>query len=240
MLADIGGVPLVIATARQVSKARMVGRVIIATDDGRIEETARSYGFETAMTSAEHASGSDRVAEAAKGLPEGSVIVNVQGDEPLISPETIDQAVAAMMEGDADIVTVSEPIVNFEEALDSSVVKAVVGANGRALYFSRSAVPFIRDASLRHGGTLADALMREPELLRHFRKHVGLYVYTREYLIKFTSLARSPLEQLEMLEQLRALENGARIRVVESRGRSIGVDTEKDLARVREILTRDH
>lgn len=239
MLADIGGVPLVIATARRVSKARLVGRVIIATDDVRIAEAARSHGIESAMTSAGHASGSDRVAEAARGLPEGSIIVNVQGDEPLVSPEVIDRAVAAMFEGHADIVTVSEPIERPEAVFDANVVKVVAGADGRALYFSRSPVPFIRDAALRNGGAISKALEQEPELLRVFRKHVGLYVFRREYLLGLARLAASPLEQLEMLEQLRALENGARIRVIASGHRSIGVDTPSDLEAVRKMMAED-
>jgi 3-deoxy-manno-octulosonate cytidylyltransferase (CMP-KDO synthetase) len=233
MLAEIGGVPMVVLTARQASKARLVSRVIVAADDERIVEAAGKYGFDAVMTSSDHASGSDRIAEVAHDLPHGSIVVNVQGDEPLILPETIDRAVEAMINSDADIVTTSEPIDNVDDIFDSNIVKVVAGADGNALYFSRSAVPFCREASSQYGGDLRTALKSEPELLAAFRKHTGLYVYRREYLLEFTRLPRSPLEKLEMLEQLRALENGARIKVVEAAGRSIGVDTEKDLEIIR-------
>jgi 3-deoxy-manno-octulosonate cytidylyltransferase (CMP-KDO synthetase) len=235
MLAEIGGVPMVVLTARQAANARLVSRVIVATDDERIAEAVRTNGFDAVITSADHASGSDRIAEVAADLPRGSIVVNVQGDEPLISPETIDRAVEAMINSDADIVTTSEPIESVDEIFDSNIVKAVVGADGNALYFSRSPIPFCREVSSHHGGDLRAALDSEPELMASFRKHTGLYVYRVEYLLEFTRLPQSPLERLEMLEQLRALENGARIKVVEAAGRSVGVDTERDLEYIRKM-----
>lgn len=187
------------------------------------------------MTASDHASGSDRVAEVAEKLPEGSVIVNVQGDEPLISPETIDLAVNALLHSpDAQISTTCEPITNVEtELLNGNVVKVVAGDLGYALYFSRSPMPFPREASQRWGGDPGRAIRNEPELITLFRKHTGLYVYRREYLLRFTKLPVSSLERIEMLEQLRALEDGARIKVVEAPASSIGVDTEEDLDNVR-------
>jgi 3-deoxy-manno-octulosonate cytidylyltransferase (CMP-KDO synthetase) len=238
MLADIGGVPMVVLTARQAAKAKLVSRVIIATDDKRIADAAATHGFDAVMTSPDHASGSDRIAEVAETLPEGTIIVNVQGDEPLISPDTIDRAVNAILNSDVDIVTTSEPIENIDDVFDSNIVKALIGEDGNALYFSRSPVPFLREATSRHGGDLRAALQSEPELLTAFRKHTGLYVYRREYLLEFTKLPQSRLEILEMLEQLRALENGARIKIVETAGKSVGIDTEADLERVRAMFSK--
>lgn len=237
LLLPIDGKPLITHTIDQAKKARTVSRVIVATDDDRIRETAEMHGCEVMLTSAEHASGSDRIAEAAGSLPEGSIIVNVQGDEPMISPEAIDSAVESMIEdASADIVTTCQPITSLNELLNGSVVKVVIGENGYALYFSRSPMPFPREAALRHDGDPGRAIREEPELFTIFRKHTGLYVYRREYLLKFTSLPQSRLEKIEMLEQLRALENGGRIKVVEAPGISVGVDTEKDYRRVRHLL----
>lgn len=181
------------------------------------------------MTSPDHRSGSDRLAEVAEQLPEGSIIVNVQGDEPTISPNVIDAAVEALLsDPSADIATTCEPIASLGELLNGNNVKVVVGDAGYALYFSRSPMPWPRDASLRYGGDPNQAIEEEPELLSNFRKHTGLYVYRREYLLKFTRLPQTRLEQFEMLEQLRALEDGAKIRVVEVTEGSIGVDTQVD------------
>lgn len=237
MLLEIDGKPLILHTLDQASKAQTVTRVIVATDDERIFRVVNDHGGEAVMTSTQHASGSDRLAEAAENLPTGSIIVNVQGDEPLISPDTIDAAVKRMLEGEADIVTVSEPLTSLHgELLNFNVVKVVCSDDGRALYFSRSPVPFPRDASLRHGGDPSRALENEPELFANFRKHTGLYVYRREFLLKFTKLPQTRLEKLESLEQLRALEHGAVIKVVDSVGTSIGIDTPDDLDRVRLMI----
>lgn len=237
MLLSLAGTPLIVHTARQAAAARSVSRVIVATDDDRIVRAVEAEGFDALMTSAAHRSGSDRVAEIAETLPSGTIIVNVQGDEPLISPETIDRAVEALFaDGEADIATTSEPIESIDELFDGNVVKVTASDRGRALYFSRSPIPFPRDPALRYGGDPGKAIRNEPEILSFFRRHTGLYVYRREYLLKFTQLPTSKLEKVEMLEQLRALENGAWIKVVESVGRSIGVDSEEDLQRVRAII----
>ena len=237
MLLPIAGKPLVLHAVERAAKAASIDEVIVATDDERIREVVEAAGFRAEMTSPEHGSGSDRLAEAVKPLPEGSIIVNVQGDEPLISPETIDRAVDAIREGGADIVTAWEPIRSKSgELLNGNVVKVVFGDDGYALYFSRSPMPFPREAALRHRGDPGRAIDEEPELLQVFKKHVGLYVYRREFLLEFTKLKPTRLEALEMLEQLRALENGARIRLVEASSRSIGVDTQEDFDRARDLI----
>ena len=238
---EIAGKPLIVHTAERAREAATVDEVIVATDDERIEAAVRAYGFAARMTSPDLASGSDRVAAVAAELPEGSVIVNLQGDEPVISPATIDRAVKAIMGGGgerADIVTTCEPIGSIEELENPNVVKVVTNAEGRALYFSRSPIPYIREAATKFG-MLGRALAKDPELLGHFKKHTGLYVYGREFLLEYTKMPQTTLEKLEMLEQLRALENGAYIKVVEAAGRSIGVDTEEDLAAVRGIFEAD-
>jgi len=237
MLLPIGAKPLILHTVDAAKAARTVGRVIVATDDERILVAVRDSGNEAVMTRPDHASGSDRIAEVAQTLAPGTIIINVQGDEPLISPSTIDAAVEEMMKGDADIVTVCEPLTSlYGELLNFNVVKVVIGEDGRALYFSRSPMPFPREASLRHGGDPNRALENEPELFSNFRKHIGLYVYRREYLLKFTKLQQTRLEKFESLEQLRALDNGANIKVVKAAGRSIGVDTLEDYERVRDLI----
>jgi len=224
-------------TLVQAQKAAGISRVIVATDDERVFDAVKGAGGEAVMTSPEHRSGSDRIAEVAADLPEGSIIVNVQGDEPLISPETIDRAVAALVEDDAaDMSTTCEPITGLWDLLNGNNVKVVVGDKGYALHFSRSSMPWPREASLRHGGDPNLAIEEEPEILSNFRKHTGIYAYRREYLLRFTKMPQTSLEKLEMLEQLRALENGAKIRVVEVDESSIGVDTPEDFERVRQII----
>lgn len=240
MLLDIAGKPLILHTLEQASKAGMISRVIVATDDERIHDVVTAAGGEAVMTLADHQSGSDRIAEVAETLPSGTIIVNVQGDEPMISPDTIDKAVQALIDdSEADIATTCEPITGLWELLNGNNVKVVVGYNGYAVHFSRSPMPWPREASLRYGGDPNRAIEEEPELLANFRKHTGLYVYRREYLLEFTKMPRTRLEQFEMLEQLRALENGARIRVVDVSDSSIGVDTEADLQRVRSLIERN-
>ena len=237
MLLEIAGKPLILHTLGQAMKARTVSRVIVVTDDERIFDVVLAASGEAVMTSPDHHSGSDRIAEVAENLPEGSIIVNVQGDEPTISPNTIDKAVEALINDEnADIATTCEPIGSLWELLSGNVVKVVIGDTGYALHFSRSPMPWPREASLRYGGDPNHAIEEEPDLLSNFRKHTGLYVYRREYLLEFTKMPQTRLEQFEMLEQLRALENGAKIRVVEVDETSIGVDTAEDLERVRKIL----
>lgn len=235
-LLDLAGSPMIIHVARRALSARNIGRVIVATDDRRILDTVREAGFEAVMTRADHASGSDRLAEVAAALDDADVIVNIQGDEPLISPQTIERAVDELVNDDeASIVTACEAITNAADVLSADVVKVVTDRAGRALYFSRAPIPYARDAVRRYG-TLDAALAQEPSLLSLFRKHTGLYAYRRAFLLEYTGWPPTALETMEALEQLRALERGVTIRVFETDAPSLGVDTAEDLERVRSIL----
>jgi 3-deoxy-manno-octulosonate cytidylyltransferase (CMP-KDO synthetase) len=239
-LIDIAGKPMVCWVAERARLARNVDRVIVATDSQEIVDAVDSRGFEAVLTAKHHTSGTDRVAEVASQIPDAEIIVNVQGDEPLISPETIERAVDVMAaeiskQDGAGIVTTWEPIESLDDLLNPDLVKVVLNEHEMAVYFSRSPVPYPRDAAKRHGSPEA-ALMNEPELLKLFRKHTGLYVYRRDVLLEFTKWPPSHLEQIEALEQLRALEHGVKIKVVEACATSTGVDTAEDLARVRELV----
>lgn len=231
----LGGKPLVLWVAERALAARTISRVIVATDDERILRAVEAAGFEAMMTRADHTSGSDRVAEVARGL-DAEIIVNVQGDEPLIEPDTIDRAVNALIEdGEAMMATTSEPIDTAADVLSRSVVKVIVDDAGRALSFSRNPIPFPKQAARQHGSIEA-ALRNEPALLFSFRKHTGLYVYRREFLLEFAGWPQTATEKAESLEQLRALEHGVTIKVVEATAPSIGVDTKEDLERVRAMM----
>jgi 3-deoxy-manno-octulosonate cytidylyltransferase (CMP-KDO synthetase) len=200
----------------RASLARYLTATIIATDDERVYEAAKSFGARVVMTRADHVSGTDRVAEAASA-ENAELVVNIQGDEPLIDPAAIDAAVLPLAH-DAEIVmgTLKKAIEDPREITDANVVKVVTDRNGDAIYFSRCPIPYERDRA--KPGT-------------HF-KHIGLYVYRRDFLLRYPALPVGPLEQAERLEQLRALENGYRIRVVETECESLGVDTPEDLERV--------
>jgi 3-deoxy-manno-octulosonate cytidylyltransferase (CMP-KDO synthetase) len=209
--------------------------VIVATDDSRIKDAVEAAGFEAMMTRTDHASGSDRVAEVARALDAG-IIVNVQGDEPLIEPDTIDRAVNALIEdGEAMMATTCEMIDTAADVLSRSVVKVIIDDQGRAISFSRNPIPFPNQAIRQHGSIEA-ALRNEPALLFSFRKHTGLYAYRREFLSEFAGWPQTATEKAESLEQLRALERGVRIKVVEATAPSIGVDTKEDLGRVRTMI----
>jgi 3-deoxy-manno-octulosonate cytidylyltransferase (CMP-KDO synthetase) len=228
--------------AERAQAARNLDRVIVATDSQEIAAAVQSRGIEAMLTSADHTSGTDRVAEVAATLPDAEIIVNVQGDEPLISPETIERAVDTMRtemstENGAGIVTTWEPIESNDDLLNPDLVKVVLDDDDNAVYFSRSPIPYPRDAVKRHGSPDL-ALAKEPELLKLFRKHTGLYVYRREVLLEFTRWPQSHLERIEALEQLRALAHGVKIKVVQACTASTGVDTIEDLERVRELVLR--
>ncbi len=234
-LLEISGKPMICLVASQASKARNVERVIVASDDRRIVSVVEAAGFEAVLTRADHASGTDRIAEVAVNL-DAEIVVNVQGDEPLISPETIERAVAALVANPAaGIVTTWELIAQPADVLNPDLVKIVINADGRALYFSRAPVPWPRDAVREHG-TIENALLQEPSLLRSFRKHTGLYVYRHDVLLQFTKWPQSELELQESLEQLRALEHGVEILAIEAGTPSIGVDTQEDLELVRKMV----
>ncbi len=238
-LLEIAGKPMICLVVERALAAANVGRAIVATDDQRIFDAVNSAGYESVMTRRDHMSGTDRVAEVAAGLPEAEIVVNVQGDEPLIAARTIENAVREL-ENDlrAGIVTAWESMESAADVLNPDVVKIVVDDRGRAIYFSRSPVPYPRDAARKHG-TLADALHNEPALLATFRKHTGLYVYRREVLLEFTNWPQAELERLESLEQLRALAQGVEIKAIEASTRSIGVDTPADLERVRSMVEEE-
>ena len=211
----------------------MVSRVIVATDDERIAEAVEAHGGESRMTSPNLTSGTDRVAEVAAQL-DSEFIVNVQGDEPLIEPSTIDAAIDPLFKDEQiQISTTSEPIDSIEDLFNPGVVKVVTDARGFALYFSRSPIPYARLA-----GELAleESLRADPSLLSNYRKHSGLYAYRAGFLRRFARMEPSPLERLEALEQLRAIENGFEIRVVRVEHRSIGVDTRQDYERVKRLI----
>ncbi len=236
LLLPLDGKPLILHTLEQAKKANNISRVIVATDDRRIIEVIKKSGNEAILTSDKHRSGSDRIAEVAEKLPVNSIIVNVQGDEPLISPQTIEKAVEAILEDNTiDIATTCEMIADHKDVLSPDIVKVVTDNEGFALYFSRSPIPFPRDNVNKHG-SLEKALQANDSLLNLYRKHTGLYVYRREFLLEYTKAKQTSLETTEMLEQLRALENGAKIKVIEVTESSIGVDTREDFERVEEIL----
>ncbi|MGI9107077.1 MAG: 3-deoxy-manno-octulosonate cytidylyltransferase [Pyrinomonadaceae bacterium] len=236
-LLDICGQPMIVRVVERALAAQNVSRAVVATDDERIFAAVRAAGYEAMMTSAAHASGSDRLAEAAAALDERcDLIVNVQGDEPQISPRTIERAVAALaQDAAAACATVCEVVARASDVLSPDVVKVVTDERGHALYFSRSPIPYPREAVRRHG-SLETALAAEPALLCGFRKHTGLYVYRRAFLLEYARWPASLLERAESLEQLRMLEHGAKIRVVETNESSIGVDTAEDLERVRAMF----
>ena len=200
----------------RASQARYLTRLVIATDDERIRDAARAFGAPVLMTRSDHASGTDRVAEVASA-DRAEVIVNIQGDEPLIDPAAIDAAALALLEDpDLPMATLKRRIDNPEDILNPNVVKVVTDRFENAIYFSRSPIPHVREGFPAAGHA----------------KHIGLYVYRRDFLLKYSDLPVGPLEQAERLEQLRALENGYQIRVAETEYDSLGVDTPQDLDRV--------
>jgi 3-deoxy-manno-octulosonate cytidylyltransferase (CMP-KDO synthetase) len=234
-LLEIAGKPLILWVAERALAARSISRVIVATDDARIYDTVTAAGFEAMMTRNDHASGTDRIAEVASNL-DAKIVVNVQGDEPLIEPETIDRAFNELSKN-AEILmaTTSEPLTEVAEVLNPAVVKVVVDGDGYATSFSRNPIPWPNQAVTQHGSIEA-ALRNEPALLFSFRKHTGLYVYRREFLLEYAGWPQSEGERRDSLEQLRALDRGVRIKVVEAASESIGVDTLEDLERVRMIV----
>jgi 3-deoxy-manno-octulosonate cytidylyltransferase (CMP-KDO synthetase) len=217
-LAPLAGRPMVLHVLAAARAARRLDRVLVATDDARIADVVRESGGEALLTSPDAATGTDRLAEAARRVA-GDVYVNVQGDEPLMPPENVDLVVETLLASrDREIATIALPAIGEAAARDPNVVKVAVAGDGRALYFSRAPIPYAR--------SVAPA----------YRKHLGLYAYRAETLSKLAQLPPSPLEKMESLEQLRWLEAGWSIWVGEAVGDSIGVDTPEDLARAEKIL----
>lgn len=224
VIAPLAGKPLVVHTYERAKKARLVSETVVATDDARVEEALRPYGVPVVMTRPDHPSGTDRVAEVAS-RSDAEIIVNIQGDEPLIEPLTVDAAVRPLLERpDVPMATARRRIADPERVLNPNVVKVVCDGQDRALYFSRSPIPHIRDEADRGAA---------PQC---YWQHIGLYVYWRDFLLEFAEMPPTPLERLERLEQLRALENGYPIVVVEVEHESISVDTPEDLERVAALL----
>lgn len=224
-LAKIGTKSMLEHVYERVSMARYLTGVIIATDDRRIFDEARSFGALVRMTRPDHPSGTDRVAEVASAET-AEWVVNVQGDEPLIDPGAIDAAILPLLdEPSIPMGTLKKLIEDPGEVEDPNVVKVVTDRFENALYFSRATIPFEREKAKGKGG----------EGVVHY-KHIGLYVYRRDFLLRYPELPVGPLERAERLEQLRALENGYNIRVVETEYESVGVDTPEDLERVKRLF----
>jgi 3-deoxy-manno-octulosonate cytidylyltransferase (CMP-KDO synthetase) len=230
-LADIAGKPMVARVAERAAQSG-AGEVWVATDHEPVAAAARSFGFGACLTRSDHATGTDRVAEVAlaRGWPEEAIVVNVQGDEPLIEPALIRRVAECLAShGAADIATAAHPITEPAAFFDPNAVKVVLDREGYALYFSRAPIPWARDAFARDRGRL-------PEALGALR-HIGLYAYRAGFLRRYAGLAPAPLEQVEALEQLRALWHGHRISVaLADHPPAPGVDTEADLERVRRIF----
>ena len=217
-LKDIAGKPMVVRVYERASQAGLVNETLVATDDERIKTAVEAAGGKAMLTRADHATGTDRLAEVAEAYPEVDLIVNVQGDEPLIDPGLIDD-LAGLFEGEPELAmaTVKTEIEDEAEQKNPNNVKVVCDKAGYALYFSRSLMPYPRK-----GGCPV-------------YKHIGIYAYRRDFLLKYAKMEPTPLEKAESLEQLRALENGFRIKVVETKASFVGVDTPEDLERVNEI-----
>jgi 3-deoxy-manno-octulosonate cytidylyltransferase (CMP-KDO synthetase) len=221
-LASIAGRPMIQHVVDRVRGADVVSRVVVATDDARIFKAVEAFGAEAVMTRSDHRSGTDRVAEVAAHVP-AEVYVNVQGDEPLVDPGTLDVLVSSMTEDDSvQIATPCCAITTRDDIMDPNVVKVVRDFEGNALYFSRAPVPWVRDRA-------------EKVAAQHW-KHLGLYAYRRDALLEFPTLPPGDLERLEQLEQLRWLENGYHIRVVETDYDAISVDLPEDVQRVEKLL----
>ncbi len=236
-LADIGGQPMVVRVAEQ-ARASGARRVAVATDSERIAQTVRQAGFEAILTRADHASGTDRLAEAAEALGLGptEIVVNVQGDEPLIPPPLI-AAVARCLANSADcaMATAAHPIELEADLLNPNIVKVVTDAAGRALYFSRAPIPFERDRTPAAAAPAPAPVSPALAAVRMPLRHIGLYAYRVSFLARFPHLPAAPIERLESLEQLRVLWHGLRIAVhLTEQAPPPGVDTPADLARARQ------
>lgn len=219
-LAPLAGKPLIQHVYERAARARYLSHLVIATDDERIAAAARAFGAPVCMTRADHPSGTDRTAEVASADP-AEIVVNVQGDEPLIDPDAIDAAILGLLEApEVSMGTLKKLIHDPSELANPNVVKVVTDRFGNAIYFSRARIPYVRSG------------VEEAPCY----KHIGLYVYRRDFLLAYPQLPVGPLERAEKLEQLRALENGYRIRVVETDYESRGVDTPEDLQAVEKLL----
>lgn len=222
-LKDICGVPMICRVYERASRAKSVAEVIVATDDERILQAVEKNSGRAMMTRADHKTGTDRLAEVAENFSDVEVVVNVQGDEPLIEPSLIDELIAEFVKDkNLQMATVATELKDADEMNNPNNVKVVVDKNNDALYFSRSLIPYPRNTGKAK-----------------VFKHIGIYAYRRQFLIDYAKMEPTPLEQSESLEQLRALENGFKIRVIKSLCRFVGVDTEEDLKLVNEIYQKE-
>ena len=221
-LKDVAGKPMICRVYDRASQAKTLSGVVVATDDERILRAVEDHGGRAMMTAKDHPTGTDRLAEVAEAYPDVDLIINVQGDEPLIEPSLIDELGRAF-DGDAELqmATVMTPMEDEAEQKNPNNVKVVTDKNGCALYFSRSLLPYPRNDA----GTPV-------------YKHIGIYAYRRDFLLAYAKMAPTPLERTESLEQLRALENGYKIKCIRTNARFVGVDTPEDLAKVNEIYRR--
>jgi 3-deoxy-manno-octulosonate cytidylyltransferase (CMP-KDO synthetase) len=232
----IAGKPLLQHVWERCRRARRLDRLIIATDDFRIAEAAFDWGAEVAMTSANHASGTDRIAEVAAKLRQFAHIINIQGDEPLIDPKLIDRLVRALQrDRKLEMITAAHPFADPREAESPHQVKVVLNQKAEALYFSRALIPATRSGGVQTADQLNRRFGNRRSLSTPLR-HQGIYGYTRKLLLQFVRWKTSPLERVEVLEQLRALENGVKIQVVMTGGGSPGVDTPEDAEAVAALL----
>jgi 3-deoxy-manno-octulosonate cytidylyltransferase (CMP-KDO synthetase) len=218
--------PMVQWVYERTKRSRLVTRTVVATDDERIQRAVLGFGGDVFMTSPDHPTGTDRIAEVARSVP-CDLVVNVQGDEPLIHPDMIDETIRPLVEDPSiPLGTVCKKIDSGQEAFDPNVVKVVFDQRGFALYFSRAPIPWNRDRW--QGRTALDEL----SLAGPLYKHIGLYVYRRDFLLTYATMPQSPLEAVEKLEQLRVLESGYRIRIVVTGHESFGVDIPGDLSKI--------
>lgn len=237
-LADLQGKPLLYHVYNRASQASSLREVWIATDDQRIFDAAQGFGARVVMTRKNHRSGTDRIAEVVEKM-DADIVVNIQGDEPLIDFAAIDHVVRILgKDTGAEMATLKSPIHDPDDLWNPSVVKVVTDQRGYAVYFSRSPIPYPR-VKESPNAELQELIAGRPDLLRHFFRHVGLYAYRREFLLRLTSWAPSPLELLEDLEQLRAVEHGIKIRVDLTQISMFGVDTPEDLEKIRKIVGND-
>lgn len=240
LLLDLGGKSVIQHVYERTSQAKLVAQVIIATDDNRIKTHVNDFGGNVVMTSDKHETGTDRIAEVAQTL-NSEIIVNVQGDEPLIEPATIDCAILPLLE-DSELMmsTTCEKLSSWEDIFNPNIVKVIRNSSGDALYFSRAPIPFPRFAALGEQCFDIKKMLQEldnsPKELDNYFKHTGLYVYRKDFLLKFTNWSRSNLEKTESLEQLRVLELGYRIKTIEVFNKSIGIDTLADLEKARDLI----
>ncbi len=221
-LIKIGGKSIIQWVYEKAKQAKSADEVVVATDDKRIYDEVISFGGLVRMTSPNHKCGSDRIAEIVSGDANIGIAVNVQGDEPMIDPESIDKAIEAIKESDADISTLIRVIKDKEEITNPNVVKCVVSKSGMAMYFSRSPIPYERNEG------------KSPVYA-----HIGLYAYKSDSLLKMTKMEQTPLEMSESLEQLRALENGMRIKTVVVGYSPVGIDTEEDVENFKKIIEKN-